>query len=532
MRGVGDALRMTFFLRVAGERPSGRWGAILALLAAAVLIPQVEPLWSLGLAGHLDLHALPGSMVHVSLILVAAIAAALVLGRAPDAPRLFMAGLMVSATLDVFALALDLAAGEELAQSRSQLGWFAPTWLALAIGVHAARQAPPRIRRLGAVVVSVVLLAWPLASTWRDRTLWSEPYDPAHAAQRAPGAASEAVFYRQPALLDRDLDAVKPGTKGVIDVFFIGIAGFGPQEVFRREVDAVADILAERFGAADHSIRLVNNSRTLMERPIASVTSLRAALARVAAAMEREEDVLVLFMTSHGSADHKFGLELWPMRFDELDPAVLRGLLDESGIRHRVVIVSACFSGGFVPALAGADTLVITAAATDRTSFGCSNEAYWTYFGRAYFDQSLRTTSSFVKAFESAKVMVAQRAAARGIRSLQPADLARCEHRHPPAGARGAAGKSPGARPLRAFVGRSRNGFYTEAKPTETTMTLLDPRDIATLLPAETSSFPAPIPTQFVSSDEFLPGPQTENQTRGRGAHQGARHASSRSTRA
>src|SRR5918992_2331118 len=46
-------------------------------------------------------------------------------------------------------------------------------------------------------------------------------------------------------------------------------------------------------------------------------------------------------------------------------------------------------------------------------------------------------------------------------------------------------------------------------------MSLLpDPRQLEELLPAETSSFPAPIPTQFVSSDEFLPGPQTENQKR------------------
>ena len=45
-------------------------------------------------------------------------------------------------------------------------------------------------------------------------------------------------------------------------------------------------------------------------------------------------------------------------------------------------------------------------------------------------------------------------------------------------------------------------------------MSLLDPHDIATLLPAETASFAAPVPTQFVSSDEFLPAPQTENQRR------------------
>src|SRR3984893_3968127 len=43
-------------------------------------------------------------------------------------------------------------------------------------------------------------------------------------------------------------------------------------------------------------------------------------------------------------------------------------------------------------------------------------------------------------------------------------------------------------------------------------MSQLDPEELAALLPAETASFASPIPTQFVSSDEFLPGPQTQNQ--------------------
>ena len=34
------------------------------------------------------------------------------------------------------------------------------------------------------------------------------------------------------------------------------------------------------------------------------------------------------------------------------------------------------------------------------------------------------------------------------------------------------------------------------------------------LRPAETASFPSPIPTQFVSSDEFTPPPQTAQQKR------------------
>ena len=55
-------------------------------------------------------------------------------------------------------------------------------------------------------------------------------------------------------------------------------------------------------------------------------------------------------------------------------------------------------------------------------------------------------------------------------------------------------------------------------------MTRLSPDQLENLLPAETSSFPSPIPTQFVSSDEFTPPPQTAEAEAGRGAHQGAWH--------
>jgi len=125
--------------------------------------------------------------------------------------------------------------------------------------------------------------------------------------------------------------------------------------------------------------------------------------------MNREEDLLFLFLTSHGSKDHQFSLDLWPIKFHELDPPKLRALLDESGIKNRVVVVSACYSGGFVESLKSEDTLVITASAADKNSFGCSDDADWTYFGRAYFDEALRTTYSFVEAFELANPVIAAR---------------------------------------------------------------------------------------------------------------------------
>ena len=213
---------------------------------------------------------------------------------------------------------------------------------------------------------------------------------------------------------------MQKGTPGVVDVFFIGMAGHGYQDVFMREIDSVARLMRERFGAEGHVVKLINNPKTLMSSPIASLTSLKEALRRTASQMDIEEDVLVLFLTSHGSADHKFSLDLYPIKFRDIDPATLRAALDESGIRNRVVVISACYAGGFADKLKDPNTLVIAAAAPDRNSFGCSNEAEWTYFGKAYFDEALRETHSFTRAFEMATVAIEKRETSEKQKASKP----------------------------------------------------------------------------------------------------------------
>jgi hypothetical protein len=63
---------------------------------------------------------------------------------------------------------------------------------------------------------------------------------------------------------------------------------------------------------------------------------------------------------------------------------------------------------------------VISASAVDKNSFGCSNEADWTYFGKAYFDEALRKTHSFVDAFEAAKPVIAEREKTEGYVASEP----------------------------------------------------------------------------------------------------------------
>jgi uncharacterized protein len=45
-------------------------------------------------------------------------------------------------------------------------------------------------------------------------------------------------------------------------------------------------------------------------------------------------------------------------------------------------------------------------------------------------------------------------------------------------------------------------------------MTLLSDDELNSVRPSETAAFPGPIPTQSVSSDEFMPAPQTQKQRR------------------
>jgi hypothetical protein len=83
----------------------------------------------------------------------------------------------------------------------------------------------------------------------------------------------------------------------------------------------------------------------------------------------------LLYFSSHGSPD---GVVLGE---SILQPSQLAKILSNScADRPAVVVVSACFSGNFVPALAGANRLILTAARGDRTSFGCGQTDRYPYF--------------------------------------------------------------------------------------------------------------------------------------------------------
>jgi Peptidase C13 family len=96
------------------------------------------------------------------------------------------------------------------------------------------------------------------------------------------------------------------------------------------------------------------------------------------------------------------------MTLRDLPATELGRMLRTSGIRWKVILVSACYSGGFIDALRDDSTLIITAARHDRSSFGCADENDFTYFGRAYFKEALPSSRTFQEAFGKADALVAE----------------------------------------------------------------------------------------------------------------------------
>lgn len=184
--------------------------------------------------------------------------------------------------------------------------------------------------------------------------------------------------------------------------------------MFRNEVDYFDALMATRFGAGQRTLPLINAPDTVDADPLATLSNLRAAVAGIAAKMDRKEDVLMLFLTSHGSEDHQLYVGLDPLVLDQIRPQDLRAVLDDAGIRWRVVVVSSCYSGGFVDALRDAHTLVITSARSDRTSFGCGVDSDITWFGRAFLTDALNQTTDLAQAFALASHKVREWELAQG----------------------------------------------------------------------------------------------------------------------
>ena len=216
----------------------------------------------------------------------------------------------------------------------------------------------------------------------------------------------EQVMYAQPELMQDAVNNLMPRMPGRPNMYLVGFAGDGDQDTFRNEVEFVERQFSQRFDARGHTLLLINHPDTLKHTPLASLSNLQTAIDAAAARMNADQDILFLFLTSHGSKEHELFVGLDPLPLDQIRPEDLADLFAGTRIRYRVIVISACYSGGFIDALKNDSTLVITAARADRASFGCNSDSEITDFGRAFFVDGMNHNDSFQDAYEEAKNLI------------------------------------------------------------------------------------------------------------------------------
>ncbi|HEY2779813.1 MAG TPA: C13 family peptidase [Steroidobacteraceae bacterium] len=239
--------------------------------------------------------------------------------------------------------------------------------------------------------------------------LWAAPEVEEASAAGDAHADAEALLFEQSARIDHALGAVRADASPVPKAFFLGFAGVGAQKVFAQEIGLASRVLSERYGMDGRSLSLINDERDLERAPLASVSALRYALRGLAGRMNLDRDVLFLAISSHGSRDPAIAVENSDLPLDELTDEDLAAALQDSSIQWRVIIISACYAGGFIDSLKNPRTIVITAAAADRTSFGCSNDSDLTYFGEAFYRDALPEARTLRDAFDKARAAIAMR---------------------------------------------------------------------------------------------------------------------------
>ena len=410
LRNLGNGVRLSLLLKVTPEQFFAAPGNLALLVLCDFLGNLAVSFLLVGRSGSFAYAAVPGFFFHLPLLLFCGYLAGGVLSR-PSLVRVLPVALVALS----IPIELCHSALERLAQLRALewldryleaphfyrfFGWWAATGLLFLL-----RLAWPSLARACVLLLFFAALITPLW-IYPRADLWVSAAE--SGGESGELQLTEKVLSAQSRLLETQLAGVLPGVKGEPHLYFVGFAGDGSQDVFLKELLAADRLFAGRFGTAGRSIILANNPRTAATLPFASATNLSQALTRLGQVMNRDSDVLVLFLTSHGSREHELSVNNQPLDLDQLTPEMVRSMLKKSGITWKVVIVSACFAGGFIDPLKDEQSLIITAADATSESFGCGFGENYTWFGEAFLDLALRRTFSFTKAFDKARGTIRQ----------------------------------------------------------------------------------------------------------------------------
>jgi hypothetical protein len=317
------------------------------------------------------------------------------------------------------ALYLAYAAVWLFPKHKSQLGWaYTAVWFAyialsvwgwLAVSVLYQRWFQPGRRTLYRFMVGFacvcalpfVQLGWEF---FHIDYLAEEQQHP-----QPPAIETEKNLALQSSLLTQTLRQLENAEhRSDITHYFVAYAPDDAQDVFMKEALAIQKLMDERFGTVGKSVALINHRATTPSHLWAMQHHLEAVLKTIGKRMG-PNDLLTLYITSHGSRQHTLSADFGFFQLEGLDADRLDSLLKAAAIPNTALFISACYSGGLIPKLSAPNRFIATATDATHTSFGCDSSLDYTYFGKAIFDEALRHTFDYSQAFQSALPVIRQR---------------------------------------------------------------------------------------------------------------------------
>ena len=198
----------------------------------------------------------------------------------------------------------------------------------------------------------------------------------------AEAPTPEQVMYAQSPWCAGDREPDTAGRRK-LDLYLVAFAGDGRRTSSATKPNTPRDLFARRFGARGHSWcwRTTRPRSPLARWPTGAIWSRRST--GLAQDHGPGQDILVLYLTSHGSADHDLLVDMDPLPLDQIGATIWpasspstpsAGKWSSSTPATRVA--SAC--------VAQRRHAGMTAARSDRSSFGCGSESKITYFGEAF----------------------------------------------------------------------------------------------------------------------------------------------------
>jgi len=412
-------LRLAFTLRLDARQVQGRDVSIALLGAVALLV------WAV--LGYVDIHGAakfePAGLVELASLAAAAVGLAWLLARLSRPP------LPIRQTLWLVAgyLPAVAAVGWVLIQPLSRARFIgivgvcaahAALYFYFGLRAFGARPAWPPFAAFAVATLAVIALC---QRSQLDFALWSPRQSAEQLADyRESEQRAEELLYGQSERIDAAIDAIPAGAADQAQVYFVGFAGFGPQKVFAQEIALAAQRIDERYASANRQVLLVNDRRDYDRLPLASNTALARTLAGIGARMNRERDVLFLALSSHGKRDPYLVVENGALPLNRLTAERLAAMLRESQIRWKILVISACYGGAFIEPLRDPYTVIITAAAPDKASFGCNDRRALTYFGEAFYQDALPGAASLREAFDVTVANIERRESAEDLEPSRP----------------------------------------------------------------------------------------------------------------